>query len=124
VKHKVVKGDTVWALSIKYKTTVKAIIKANGLNSRATIRVGQKLTIPVKGTTVSSSGGSGGASASGGSTESPATPTTITHTVVKGDTVWGLSIKYKTSTGAIIKANNLGSNALIRVGQKLTIPVA
>ncbi len=47
-----------------------------------------------------------------------------TYTVKSGDTVWALAKAHNTTTAKIIEANNLGSNALIRVGQKLTIPGA
>lgn len=39
-----------------------------------------------------------------------------------GETVSHLAARYGTSVSAIISANNLGSNALIRIGQSLTIP--
>ena len=41
-----VSGDTVSALATRYGTTVAAIVSANGLDSRATIRIGQTLSIP------------------------------------------------------------------------------
>jgi soluble lytic murein transglycosylase-like protein len=42
----VVSGDTVSGLATRYGTTTAAIIQANGLDSRALIRIGQVLTIP------------------------------------------------------------------------------
>jgi LysM repeat protein len=44
--HTVVAGDTVSAIAARYGTTVSAVVSANGLNSRAVIRVGQRLAIP------------------------------------------------------------------------------
>lgn len=44
--HVVAAGDTVWAISRRTGASVQAIIAANGLDSRALIRVGQQLTIP------------------------------------------------------------------------------
>lgn len=44
--HKVVSGDTVWDLALKYGSSVSAIADANKLGRSATIRVGQRLTIP------------------------------------------------------------------------------
>ncbi|SHJ45525.1 LysM domain-containing protein [Rubritalea squalenifaciens DSM 18772] len=43
--HSVRKGDTLYALSRKYGTSVKAIQRANGI-SGSNIRIGQRLTIP------------------------------------------------------------------------------
>ena len=44
-----------------------------------------------------------------------------THTVVKGETLYGLSRKYGTTVAKIKSANGLSSD-LIRIGQKLKIP--
>ena len=45
----------------------------------------------------------------------------VSHTVVSGDSLWGLARKYGTTIEAIQAANNLtGTN--IRTGQVLTIP--
>ncbi len=45
----------------------------------------------------------------------------ITHTIRKGDTLYGISRKYKISVTAIQRANGLkGTN--LRIGQKLLIP--
>ncbi|MFS0783298.1 N-acetylmuramoyl-L-alanine amidase [Bacillus sp. 1P06AnD] len=45
VYHTVVAGDTVYALSIKYGSTVQQIKDWNGLDSNYTIKVGQKLRV-------------------------------------------------------------------------------
>lgn len=46
---------------------------------------------------------------------------TINHTVVSGDSLWGLSRKYNTSVQAIQQANGM-SDTVIRVGQTIQIP--
>ena len=63
VKHKVVRGDTLYALAKKYGTTVNAIAKLNNIKNVNLIYVGQVLTIkggssPSNNNTGSSSGGS------------------------------------------------------------------
>jgi len=50
-----------------------------------------------------------------------APPAASTHTVMKGDTIWGLTRKYGVSSDALREANNLSSDT-IWVGQKLIIP--
>ena len=45
VYHKIVKGDTLYALALRYKTTVSAICKLNGINSKSVLRIGQQLRI-------------------------------------------------------------------------------
>lgn len=45
----------------------------------------------------------------------------IIHTVKKGDTLYGLARRYKSSVETIMSANNLKSTT-IRIGQKVKIP--
>lgn len=47
VSHTVRSGDTVTAIAAKHGATVAAVVAANGLDSRAMIRIGQTLTVPV-----------------------------------------------------------------------------
>ncbi len=44
-----------------------------------------------------------------------------THTVVRGDTLWGLSRKYGVSVDAIKQANNMRNDTVV-LGTRLTIP--
>jgi LysM repeat protein len=48
--HTVASGETVSGIAKKLGTTARAIVAANGLNARAFVRIGQKLTIPVTAT--------------------------------------------------------------------------
>lgn len=48
----------------------------------------------------------------------------VTHTVVRGDTVWDLARHYGSTVSAIVDANDLGKHATIHVGEKLVIPGA
>ena len=43
------------------------------------------------------------------------------HSVKRGDTLYGLALKYKTSVGSIQRANRM-RNTVIGIGQKLIIP--
>jgi len=55
----------------------------------------------------------------------PATPAAgaLSHTVVPGDSLWGLSRKYGVSVDAIRQANSMASDdSIIRTGQALQIP--
>lgn len=50
-------------------------------------------------------------------------PDTVTHVVVKGDTVSALALQYGSTIRAINTANGLNESNLIYIGQRLVIPV-
>lgn len=88
VTHKVVKGDTLWALSRKYGTTIDAIAKLNNIKNVNLIYVGQVLTI---------SGQSSKDVINGGTNTPPATststPTTVQQPVVNNATITALGLQ-------------------------------
>jgi hypothetical protein len=57
----------------------------------------------------------------GGSKPKPKPSTTVRHTVRKGDTLYGLALKYKSSVAAIQSANGI-KGTIIQPGKVLTIP--
>lgn len=76
------KGDTLWDLAVKYKTSVKNIKDLNNLKSDV-LQVGQKLLLPSK-----------------------------TYIVKKGDSLWKIAKEYNTTINDLIKLNNLKSTTL------------
>ncbi|UFU04821.1 LysM peptidoglycan-binding domain-containing protein [Ruania halotolerans] len=115
-------GDTVSHLALRYDTTVRAIVNANDLGSRAIIRIGQTLRIPGSGSSSSGSSTGSSSSSSNSSGSSSSSSNGATYRVRAGDTVSGIAARHDSSVRAIINANNLNSNALIRIGQTLRIP--
>jgi LysM repeat protein len=106
VVHTVAAGDTLWKIAGKYGTTVGAIVKANNLDPKKHLVVGQKLVIPAP--AAPGGGGSGGRPAE--------------YVVQPGDSLWKIAQKYGTTVDALVKANNLDPNKYLAVGQKLVIP--
>lgn len=106
--YTVVKGDTLWDISIKFGTSVDEIMNTNNMNSDF-LQVGQTLNIPGNGFYVQN--------------RSTATPSANPrrYTVVKGDTLWAISIMFGTSIDLIKSANNMNSDFL-QIGQVLVIP--
>jgi LysM repeat protein/lysophospholipase L1-like esterase len=111
--YKVKSGDNLGAIALRHKVSVAQLQQWNNIRG-TTIYAGQTLVI------YGSSGQSSGSSGSSGSTGSAATGRKITHKVVSGDTLWGLSAKYDVPVEQIRKQNNLQSNSL-QIGQVLTI---
>lgn len=53
----------------------------------------------------------------------PASAASTTHTVVKGDSMWKIAVKYQIGVSELIKANpQIKNPSLIYPGQKITIP--
>lgn len=115
--HTVVRGDTVYAIAKKYRTTVANILAANRLGPRAIIYPGQKLV--VSGTPAPASIP---ASAKPAAASTPAaTSAKGTHTVVAGDTLYAIARKYGTTVSALLSANGLGNGSIIYPGQSLRL---
>lgn len=51
-----------------------------------------------------------------------ATPSSTTHTVVKGDNLWSIARKHGLSVKELAAANNLRSDTTLKLGQKLAVP--
>lgn len=121
-KYVVVKGDTLWKISEKFYGTGynwTDIAKENNLTSPGLIEAGQELVIPSvapKNSAIKSS------------VKTASTVQTITdeqYTVVKGDTLWDISVKaYQDGYRwvEIAKANKLANPNLIHPGNVLIIP--
>ncbi len=102
--YRVKKGDNLSALAAKFNTSVDEIKRLNNLRSSHRIYVGQTLKMP--GTT----GGTGGLFRQ--------------HVVARGENVSYLAKKYGVTVSAILSANNLSSQSILRIGQHLLIPAS
>ncbi len=108
-------GDTLFRISIKFGTTVAAIQARNGLTSTL-IYSGSVLCIPTGTGTVPT------ATTKPGTTPVPTSSgVPATYTVVRGDTLFRIAVKYGTTVTAIQQLNGLTSS-LIFTGQVLKIP--
>ena len=117
--HVVVKGDTLYGISRKYKVSVANVQKWNKL-SGTSVRLGQRLVV------------SGGSSVSVAKpvTKSVAKPVAVkvastsskvsVHKVVRGDTLYGIARKYKVSVSSIQSWNKMKGTS-VRVGQNLYV---
>ena len=124
ITHKVKKGETLGHIAMKYRVSVKNLMKWNGLTSKSVLRIGQRLTIySGSGPAVSqsssskpsgsSSSGSAGTSKSGGYEW---------YTIKKGDTLLGIAYKFNgVSLNDILKLNGLTKNSKIYPGRKIKI---
>ncbi|HSA94681.1 MAG TPA: LysM peptidoglycan-binding domain-containing protein, partial [Acidobacteriota bacterium] len=109
-RHTVRPGDTLGAIARRYRTSVDALKRLNGLRSNL-IRVGQVLRVPSR-----------------GGVEVPPAPVaakpgeTVTHIVKNGDNLFQIAKAYGTTVEKIKAANSLVSD-ILAVGQRLVIQV-
>jgi LysM repeat protein len=111
-EHTIVKGDSFSTLSTKYGVSVKAIQLANPNLNPTKLKIGDKVKIPAKTTTMASTGNG----------LSPAsTSDSGVYTVKSGDTLSKIAATHKTTIKELQKLNGM-TTTQIRVGQKLKVP--
>lgn len=88
------KGDTLYSLSKRYQVPLRGLIEENDLSAPYTLKIGQRLRLPVR----------------------------KTYTVAKGDTLYSISRKYNVDITSLSKLNGLSEPYAINVGQKLALP--
>ena len=106
VTYRVRRGDTLSGIARRFGTSVTAIVNANRLRSRHRIGIGQALRIP------------NGSAASA----APAPPTgeEMAYTVRRGDSLYSIAKRYRTTVNTLKRLNNMSSN-MIHPGQRLTV---
>lgn len=115
--HTVQKGDSLWAISRRYNISLDELYAANGLNKNSVLKIGQQVKIPVEGSIATISTVSADTYQPSGFNMAAET-----YTVARGDTLSKIARMFDTSI-SLIKSANGKSSDVIRVGEKLTIPV-
>jgi LysM repeat protein len=113
VTYTVQPGDTLFYISLRFGTTVNALVTLNGIANPDVLYVGQILVI---------SGGSGQPPP----TQSPPTqphspPTDVTYVVQPGDTLGQIALRFGTTYQQIALLNGIANPDRIFVGQTLII---
>ena len=96
--YTVQKGDTLYSLSRKFNIPINKLIEINDLSSDI-LSIGQILYLQ----------------------EKTINPDYDKYTVVKGDSLWGISRKFNIRVNDLIELNNLKDN-IITIGQELLVP--
>ena len=116
--YTVKKGDNLWTIARRSNVSLNELYAANGLDTTSILSIGQQLQIPVEGSTATVTAPSPDTyqptSFNQGSTE---------YTVKRGDSLSKIANQFDASIRAIKAANGLSSD-LIRVGDKLVVPVS
>jgi membrane-bound lytic murein transglycosylase D len=107
-EHLVRRGETLSTLAERYRTTTRRIMEANNLRRSDYIIAGKTLKIPHR-------GAPSGAAASTANSAPPGI-----HVVRRGDSLWIIAKKYRTTVQKIQALNNLTTTTL-SIGQQLRI---
>jgi murein DD-endopeptidase MepM/ murein hydrolase activator NlpD len=128
-------GDTLYAIALKFGTTIQALQEANNIADPAALAVGRRLIIPGRAPTSATaasrtatpSGQSPTRAAAGASppARSTAGSKDANHTIYvvkRGDALATIAQQFGVTVEELVRINNLANANLISVGQSLVIP--
>lgn len=139
IVYNVVAGDTLSGIAARHKTKTKVLIEYNRLDINKPLQLNQKLLIPVNGATLPAPAPEPPAPNAQPSGEKPGYFSRLfgqneqqpsqaashkTYTVVAGDTLTAIARRHGTTTGTLIRLNQLDINKPLQINQKLLIPVS
>ena len=107
--HRVKRGETLSLIALRYRTSVKRIVRANNIRRKHFIRERQKLKIPLRGTSQHIIYASKTDLLNDG-----------TYRIKKGDSLWLIARRFNTNTKKLQRINSLRTTRL-HVGQVLKI---
>lgn len=108
-RHEVRPGDTLSQIARRYGITVQALQSSNRL-SGSLIRAGATLVVPVSTASIATN------NTGSGQTNDP-----IVHRVQHGDTLWGIARRYEVPLKQLQHWNEIASNDILRLGQKIMV---
>lgn len=111
IYHVVRRGETLSGIAHSYGVSIATLKAANDIGRRNVVKVGERLTIRA-----------GSSSRSEAPAASTSKPRVRTHLVKRGETAGEIAEHFQVGLSALLRANKLGRNASIRVGQRLRIP--
>jgi len=92
-------GDSLWSVAKKYNTTPDNLAAANGISTKATLSIGQRLYIPDQGRLA----------AKQTRKDAERAKSAISYKVQSGDTLYSIAKRFGVSADAILTWNNLSS---------------
>ena len=110
-QHTVASGENFWTIARQYGVTAKSIENANPTIVPTKMKVGQKIKIPAK------------TAPTPAPAAAPAVNDPNTYTVKSGDTLGHIAMRNKVKVKDLKAINGLTTD-LIRVGQKLKLPIS
>ncbi|HEX8326592.1 MAG TPA: LysM peptidoglycan-binding domain-containing protein [Hymenobacter sp.] len=126
VKHRVAAGETLTALTRRYKVTLAQLTAANPQIKNG-LGVGQIVFVPRPAAgkaTAAPATAPATAKAPATAPVAPAGTVPARYTVAKGETLFGIARKFQLTPDDLIQLNKLPANGSVRVGQQLILTAA
>ncbi len=121
--HKVQAGESLTAIARKYNVTLQALAAENDLSVTDGVFIGQTLKLPNGAQAVTTSASAPTQSSPRSSSQSSANlGATENYTVKSGESLTQLANRFGVSIADLAAANNLASNANLRIGQVIKVP--
>ncbi len=121
--HKVQAGESLTAIARKYNVTLQALAAENDLSVTDGVFIGQTLKLPNGAQAVTTSASAPTQSSPRSSYQSSANlGATENYTVKSGESLTQLANRFGVSIADLAAANNLASNANLRIGQVIKVP--
>lgn len=107
--YTVASGDTLYTIAQRYDLPVSLLMKANGIDNPYNLQIGAKLCIPGE--------------ASQLPTPPTQAPSTLTHTVAAGDTLYLIAKKHGVKLDDVMRANPEIDPYNLMIGSELIVPL-
>ena len=126
--HTVRKGDTLSGIAHAYQVSSQRLAARNGITTKTILRVGKKLVLPSTSANetkrVDAANKTVQSKKQNQKTEhAKNTSRRVTYTVKRGDSLWGISRKFKVSVASLREWNKLKSSGALYPGQTLALYV-
>lgn len=113
-EHTVTRGDSLWAIAQQHGVEVRELMRWNDLTGAALLLPGRALRLSGE-----DAPAAGPPEATGPAAPQPAPPDHVVH---PGDSLWSIAQAQDVSVQQLLDANDLTVDALLRPGQKLSLP--
>ncbi len=128
--HTVKSGDVLSRIAANNETTVATICRLNGISSKSTLRIGQRLIVRDGVRVAATTPTSAAAAKTGSTTAAPSTKAASTtssankvkYVVKSGDTLSEIATRNNTTTTAICNLSGISRNSRLSIGQVLYLP--
>lgn len=101
--HEVKEGESLWVIARRYGVPLERLFELNGLSEKSILHPGMKILIDG---------------------ERDATSGNLLYEVRAGDTPWGIAREFQIPVRLLLEANGLNEKSILRIGQKLVIPLS